>query len=42
MSTVTVINHPLVQHKLALIRNKEPGPRNSGAGGRDINTDGLK
>ncbi|NLM97234.1 MAG: uracil phosphoribosyltransferase [Halanaerobiaceae bacterium] len=27
MSTVTVINHPLVQHKLALIRNKETGPK---------------
>lgn len=27
MSTVTVIDHPLVQHKLALIRNKETGPK---------------
>jgi len=27
MSTVTVIDHPLVQHKLALIRDKETGPK---------------
>lgn len=27
MSTVTVIDHPLVQHKLAFLRNKETGPK---------------
>ncbi|HHU92087.1 MAG TPA: uracil phosphoribosyltransferase [Halanaerobiaceae bacterium] len=27
MGTVTVIDHPLVQHKLALLRDKETGPK---------------
>ena len=27
MGTVTVIDHPLVQHKLALLRDKDTGPK---------------
>ena len=29
MSKVTVIDHPLVQHKLALLRDKETGTKPS-------------
>ncbi len=29
MSQVHVLNHPLIQHKLTIMRKKETGPRNS-------------
>ena len=29
MENVTIFNHPLIQHKISILRNKTPGPMNS-------------